>query len=378
MKTFGFLKMSVKTLILAGTLTSLVACSGGGGGGREGTSSGGGGGYGDESSNFLLNLAGNELVQRLKNASPEIYANLPKNFVPDLIKLVDPKNIKVEQEKSVYRDGTELMFNYVEPKNGKPYVEALKLYYKSHASVAVNYIEPGSLHQMKKEIQMRLLHEASHILGIGRSKGTDKNSRKFAKDLLYAFDEDLLFCIIPSADSDPNKLRLFTMNRNYGFGDISSGPLGVIHYVNNLPQPENPVDIARSEDIRRNVDPTDFGYGPESWSRAVKRPLKLETNMDMDTFRFNTVHVEENKTIISYSGPVNVKDYVIPANPEGQLKEQIVIEGLSKDAGAPAELVSELIVDGKSMRESYKMSCRSYYKVMPLDSTTLEFNVEKP
>lgn len=160
---------------------------------KEGVLSGGGS-YGDESSNYLLEQASKDLAKRLRNVTQEVLVNLPEGWSLEKLASVI-EQVKTSKGKSEKRNGVELMFNYGKDKDtGEPYIEALNLFYTSFASVPVNYLDSTQYWAYLKEIRLKLMHEAVHLMGVGIGEDNDGDARVLATKLVDALRNDIIAC----------------------------------------------------------------------------------------------------------------------------------------------------------------------------------------
>lgn len=158
----------------------------------EGNSSGGGG-FGDESSMQLLKWSQQIVTRGIRQANTHIFKNLPQGWNPErLAALVE--NIRPQPNKVVYRYNRELMFDYVVPKEGEPYLIATSLFFRAFASVPVTGMPPDTLEPYLREIRNRLLHETAHVLGIGTSETSDYKARVFATHLVQVLWQNNVIC----------------------------------------------------------------------------------------------------------------------------------------------------------------------------------------
>ncbi|MEO0335237.1 MAG: hypothetical protein AAF202_02515 [Pseudomonadota bacterium] len=152
--------------------------------------SSGGGSYSIESGDYILDRAIEDLTLRLRDIGRPLIADWPEGW--DLERLIAViKNTKRSYRKTDprgedYKD--DLMFNYVDDpevlKGEEPYIEAVATFYITYASTNVHTMEAWEFYKTVNHVRMKLLHEASHLLGVGRSKDTDDRSREFAIALL--------------------------------------------------------------------------------------------------------------------------------------------------------------------------------------------------
>lgn len=166
----------------------------------EGNSSGGGG-FGDESSMQLLKATQQIVARALRQTNPEVFKSLPKDWSPErLAKLIE--NVRPEPNKVVSRYNRELMFDYVVPKEGEPYLIATSLFFRAFASVPASTMQSGDLEPYYRMLRIRLLHEAAHVLGIGTSEETDYKARVFATYLGVAIWNNNVVCTANEVPQD--------------------------------------------------------------------------------------------------------------------------------------------------------------------------------
>lgn len=165
-------------------------------------SSTGGGSFGDESSLTILKWASTDLANQIRNSSPEIYKGLPNGWTQEklaqIISDVKPTNEHREtyQIPEVNRYGKRLMFNYGYSEAGKPYLTVTRLFVDSYSHYDVNSRPIQGFGGTLAEVKLKLIHEASHLMGYGLTKETDETeARAFAKALLASLDSDNVECL---------------------------------------------------------------------------------------------------------------------------------------------------------------------------------------
>jgi hypothetical protein len=154
-----------------------------------------GGGYGNASGKFILNRAQNSLLTMLHNASEEVFRTLPTGTREKLISALS--DIQQLPEVGFNRDGTSLMFDYAPyPKESKlEKIKATRLFFDSHAAIPIQNNNPSELNPVIAEAQLLLLHEAAHMIGVGRSKNKDHEARGFANELIEKMSSEYSFCV---------------------------------------------------------------------------------------------------------------------------------------------------------------------------------------
>lgn len=153
----------------------------------QGASSGSGGGYVSENSKLLLEQSSRELSQMILRSTPSIFAQLPKGLGQvELAKMIENIRSAPDEEKS--RDDKELMFDFRNDETG-PYILALKPYFHVYGAVPVKFETEKSLKSIRADLQLKILHEATHHFGLD-----EEAAEEYAKLIIQALTEDLLFC----------------------------------------------------------------------------------------------------------------------------------------------------------------------------------------
>lgn len=155
-------------------------------------SSSGGGGFVTANSKKLLERVSQELGQILRLASPEIFKNTPGGW--DQRKLAELiEKIRLEPSKTKRREDKDLMFDYGTDDQG-PYISALKPFFDSYASVAVDYLSRATLWTIQQDLYQKLLHESVHHLEIGTALGQDHEAYVVSKNILHSLINDVMHC----------------------------------------------------------------------------------------------------------------------------------------------------------------------------------------
>ena len=184
----------------------------------------GGGGFKDENSKYLFEHAKNSLLTQIRNASYETFKSdeIGTGFFKD--KQVDARGIFIEALQNVViranqpasRYGRELIFNY--QTSPKKRIIVQKGFVDAYASVPVTSLledgEYATLNRYINEIEIRLLHEAAHLISIGTSQQTDIRARAFALALKRSFDDDYVDC------QDVTPARFARIDRNPYSADL--------------------------------------------------------------------------------------------------------------------------------------------------------------
>ncbi len=206
------LKTWTQALWLIAVFNLTVACSSSHGPGaangsqtvknQDDGSSSGGGSFGDESSLKILRWAADDLSQQISNSSPEIYKNLPAGWTQEklaqVIRDVEPvaKTGELNKVPEISRYGQRLMFNYGKTTEGKAYITATKLFMDAYSHFEVNTRPKQDFYATLEEVKLKLVHEASHLMGLGLTKETDSTeARKFARSVIVALDSDNMECL---------------------------------------------------------------------------------------------------------------------------------------------------------------------------------------
>lgn len=159
---------------------------------KLGTSSGGGG-FGDENSLLILKWSKEILASSIRRANPSALKGLPMGWSPErLAKLIE--STRPQPNSQIFRYNRELMFDYKIPKTGEPYLVATSLFFRSHAAIPVNGMLEGQIEPYIREVFTKLLHEASHVLGIGLTETSDYKARGFAVHLKKYLGANNIVC----------------------------------------------------------------------------------------------------------------------------------------------------------------------------------------
>lgn len=151
--------------------------------------SSGGGGYVSENSMLILNLAKQEIVAKIRSATPAIFLSLAKrNWTQQ--KFADLlENIRISPLKEVQpRNGSDIMFNYGTDAQG-PYIEVLRPFFFIYGAIPIKFISPEEVRNILLDVQLKMVHEAAHHLGLNES-----NADSFAMSLLRHLDRDFIYC----------------------------------------------------------------------------------------------------------------------------------------------------------------------------------------
>lgn len=192
----------------------------------------GGGGFEYPNSKLLLKVVSHKLADDIQSMHHKAFEAFPIGFqrnelVAIIRSIVPMPGDYIERTNS---DGEEegLMFDYNEnfcdKKGCGPRIIALKPFYESYRSIPVKQLEK----QTKKEdyylqtiqdLRERLLHEASHLLGIAKTPKTDFHGDIFAERVESAMQSQSVVCEAPAwSVGRPNKITIdaFIINLKTG------------------------------------------------------------------------------------------------------------------------------------------------------------------
>ncbi|MGZ3695836.1 MAG: hypothetical protein ACXWQO_17225 [Bdellovibrionota bacterium] len=150
---------------------------------------GDGGGFVDENSAAFLTSTSQALAKKLRSASPDLL-QLPKGWSQEkLAHMIET----IRQEPTAMhppRQGRMVMLDFGVDKKG-PYITALAPYFLGYSQVPVKTATPEQLAPYRKDLSIKLIHEAAHLLGKNESE-----AEKFATDVLDSLDGDMYSCDI--------------------------------------------------------------------------------------------------------------------------------------------------------------------------------------
>ena len=177
------IKMTLKMTALALMASSSIAFAG------EGPNVGGGG-YTSKSSLPLLISVSQDLASKIRGSSEIIWGQvLPSGFskaqFADVI-----ANVRATPTAEKQRDGFDLDFDYGVDERG-PYIQALRPYFIKYGVESQTHV---------RDVQVLLLHEAAHLIGIGQSLATDDQAKAFAQAVLEHLERDLVYCVTDSSN----------------------------------------------------------------------------------------------------------------------------------------------------------------------------------
>lgn len=136
----------------------------------------GNGGFAFKQSIKILKMAAAEVVEKVRNSDfPELMENPVRREI--LVRSLQYSNLILRPNEDAYRGGRLLAMDYVV---NPPMVKVYKAFYMSFAGTLDEHLEAAS-----REVQKRLLHEASHIWGYD-----EERAEKFSLDFLE-YDGDI-------------------------------------------------------------------------------------------------------------------------------------------------------------------------------------------
>lgn len=293
----------------------------------QGTASGGGGGYGNESGMRLLEMSKTELTRMLKQASPEIFENLKKdvkaknnkNAQEELIRLVS--NIKSMPDKDAVRDGIRLKFDYAEPQGTDSYIYATQLYFDSTASIPLDYTSFDNQRVLIQDNELKMLHEALHVLGYGRTQGTDLQARELARRVTRALWSDEMLCTGKGVNSFSSSQDQDDSGVDFWI-NIASG-YALVYEESKMQSPSVTMDptvlyrnalestISNAGDARSLKNATDLG--PLTKPTTYLRGLNTRSELQGSPIGFNHV------TGVYNSGLMNYNDFQTVQRDQNQL-----------------------------------------------------------
>jgi hypothetical protein len=159
----------------------------------DGASNGGGGGYVSDNSQLLLSRASRMTARALREATPAIFKNLPKPWTREKLASIIER-VRLSPLKTNQRDGLDLMFDYGTDAKG-PYIEALRPFFEVYGSVPVRLENAKSLMNILLDLQIKLLHEVAHHMGLD-----EVAADKFSIDAFQALDTDVIYCTYSGAE----------------------------------------------------------------------------------------------------------------------------------------------------------------------------------
>ncbi len=154
---------------------------------ENGASNGGGGGYVSDNSRLLLTRASQMTDRALREATPAIFKNLPKPWTRERLASIIER-VRLSPLRTNQRDGLDLMFDYGTDAKG-PYIEALRPFFEVYGSVPVRLENAKALMNILLDLQIKLLHEVAHHMGLDESA-----ANKFSIAAFQSLDTDVIYC----------------------------------------------------------------------------------------------------------------------------------------------------------------------------------------
>lgn len=158
---------------------------------KQGTSSGGGG-FAQSGTSQLLDFAKNHLADSIAIMPNSFFSEFPEEYNKLAISQIirDLKFLPTERRQ---RNGQYLKLDY--DKNKKSLIATYDFYVIYNVSSVESLFFPeDKVTKVVYEIQQDILHELSHLLGIGVTATTDSTSRFFAISILQSIRELIYSC----------------------------------------------------------------------------------------------------------------------------------------------------------------------------------------
>ena len=193
----------------------------------------GGGGYLDSHATPALLKIKDSLAEIIAASSDELYVNFPegqgKEYLADLVRRLDFGNtvedrileetghsIDLIEDTIKNNNKVEYIFRYrkADELYSKDVIYATQYFVKAFPFGRVESMEHEDIKRIIYETFLDIMHEASHLYGIGienNDENQDSNSEKFASDFLFksiAFDTFDCLSEKTISDSSDNKIRL--------------------------------------------------------------------------------------------------------------------------------------------------------------------------
>jgi hypothetical protein len=167
--------------LLTLTLLTLLGCgdSSAKGPSLEGVASGGGG-YSQRPTSQILEVAKQNLATIIETSPEIIFSEFPaeynKNKLAEII-----RKIEFRPSERRERDGSYLKLDYDKSSNS---IYATYDFYIIYNVPSIFSLKEAELNKMVEDIQQDILHEVSHLLGIGKTSETDISSQLFSYNLI--------------------------------------------------------------------------------------------------------------------------------------------------------------------------------------------------
>lgn len=170
-----FMKNKKQTFKLFSPLTlTLFLLTGCGDSKQEGVASGGGG-YSQRPTSQVLEVAKLSLAKTLETAPDVLFTEFPAEFNKSKLSEIIRK-IEFRPTERRERDGSYLKLDYDSKTNA---IFATYDFYIIYNVPSIFSMKVEDLNKMVEDIQKDILHEVSHLLGIGKSSETDLTSQLF-------------------------------------------------------------------------------------------------------------------------------------------------------------------------------------------------------
>lgn len=276
---------------------------------QEGASSGGGG-YSQQATHQMLDIVKKSLAEKILNLPEEFFINFPQEYKQDKIATII-NNIEFKPDDRRQRDGSFLKMDY--DKDTDTLIATYDFYviynFPSFLSLAR---KPEKFVEAYEDIEIDILHELSHLLGIGTSAKSNFTSEVFSNEFLFTMKSVRYVCENEKLRMGfyPYKKTLFleTKNKNYRYS-------GLIEDMKNYP-----IDDANLEEFLGNEDNasalldnnynfwsgfqvdlltnyfTAEGFGSASlWAEGVKDIYRADSNeLESKTYGFIFENTDEN------------------------------------------------------------------------------------
>ncbi len=147
-------------------------------------STSGGGNYITSVGMLFLEKAKEELAEQIDLLGDEVFTELPEGWSQErIIKII--QNVQVKADSAVTRDKIPLSFDYSLEKDE---IYALKYAFVKFGASDIDFFFEDERERFVEEFKIGILHELGHLMGIGKNKKLNWNSRYFAKFFLKVID----------------------------------------------------------------------------------------------------------------------------------------------------------------------------------------------
>lgn len=146
---------------------------------QEGASSGGGG-YSQQPTHQVLEIAKQGLADSIRNAPDEFFSKFPPEYPKEkLVQII--RDVKFMPQERRERDGSYLKMDYDTETNSLIATYDFYVIYNFPSLLSLVQ-KPEKLREAISNIQTDILHELSHLLGIGKSLDSNLTSEVFANE----------------------------------------------------------------------------------------------------------------------------------------------------------------------------------------------------